>query len=150
MIELKTTKRTEIINQLFGWLKSHTLSDGSWFRVNYITALSILALIEFRKSGIGDRSELNELIDKGLSWLARTRNSDGGCREALNLNVWDTALSIISVVDINASEGADALRPAGIGWSKTRMPMEVGHFPDCPAATCPVMPTIPPWHRSRS
>ena len=115
MIELNTTKRSEIIDQLFRWLKSHMLSDGSWFRVNYITALSILALIELRKSGIRESSELNGIIDEGLTWLACTRNPDGGCREALNLNVWDTALSIISVMDVNASEGTDELRSAG-GW----------------------------------
>ncbi len=113
MIELNTTKRTEIVNRLFEWLKSHVLSDGSWFRVNYITALSILALIELRKSGISDGSELDATINRGLSWLDGTRNSDGGCREALNLNVWDTALSIISLMEVNHSESAGALRPAG-------------------------------------
>lgn len=115
MIELNTTKRGALIDQLFRWLKSHMLSDGSWFRVNYITALSILALVELRKSGFRNDSEINGIIDKGVSWLARTRNSDGGCREALNLNVWDTALSVITVMEVNATEGADELQATG-GW----------------------------------
>ena len=115
MIELNTKKRVEIIDCLFDWLKAHMLSDGSWFRVNYITALSNLALIELRKKGSRKGSELDRMIDESLSWLVRTRNSDGGCREALNLNVWDTALSTISVIDINGSEGAEDVRPAG-GW----------------------------------
>ena len=115
MIELNTTKRDVLIDRLFRWLKSHMLSDGSWFRVNYITALSILALVELRKSDIRNSSEVNGIIDEGVSWLARTRNSDGGCREALNLNVWDTALSVISVMEVNAAEGADELQTSG-GW----------------------------------
>ena len=115
MIELNTKKRVEIIDRLFDWLKAHMLSDGSWFRVNYITALSNLALIELRKKGSRKGNELDRMIDESLSWLVSTRNSDGGCREALNLNVWDTALSIISVIDINGSEGAEDVRSAG-GW----------------------------------
>ena len=115
MVELNTKKRVEIIDCLFDWLKAHMLSDGSWFRVNYITALSSLALIEFRKKGVRKGNELDRMIDESLSWLACTRNSDGGCREALNLNVWDTALSTISVIDIDASDGAEHLRSAG-GW----------------------------------
>ena len=115
MIELNTTKRVEIIDCLFDWLKVHKLTDGSWFRVNYITALSCLALIEFRKKGTRKCVELDRMIDESLSWLACTRNPDGGCREALNLNVWDTALSIITIMEVNAAESANELRFAG-GW----------------------------------
>ena len=102
LIELNTTKRPEIINSLVAWLKARVLSDGSWFRVNYITALSVLALIEIHKNGSAD-SEIQLLIEKGIEWLRATQNPDGGCREALNLNVWDTALSIIALTEVSAS-----------------------------------------------
>ena len=101
LIELNTTKRFEIINALVAWLKARVLSDGSWFRVNYITALSVLALIELHKKGGAD-SEIQLLIEKGIEWLCATQNPDGGCREALNLNVWDTALSIIALTEVDA------------------------------------------------
>jgi squalene cyclase len=100
LIELNTTKRPEMIAALVAWLKTHVLSDGSWFRVNYITALSVLALIELQEKWEVDE-EITELIERGIAWLHKTRNSDGGCREALNLNVWDTALSIIALTDVH-------------------------------------------------
>ncbi len=102
LIELNTTKRFEIINALVAWLKARVLSDGSWFRVNYITALSVLALIEFHNNSSND-SEIQLLIEKGIEWLRATQNPDGGCREAINLNVWDTALSIIALTEIEAN-----------------------------------------------
>ena len=99
LIELNTAKRSEMIAELVAWLKTHVLSDGSWFRVNYITALSVLALIELQEKWEAD-AEIAELIERGIAWLHKTRNADGGCREALNLNVWDTALSIIALTEI--------------------------------------------------
>ena len=102
LIELNTTKRTDIINALTAWLKDRVLSDGSWFRVNYITALSVLALIELNKKLEVD-PEITEMIEKGIAWLRNTKNTDGGYREALNLNVWDTALSIIALTEIGAA-----------------------------------------------
>ena len=99
MIELNTENRPEMIASLFVWLKTHVLSDGSWFRVNYITALSVLALIEIQEKWEEDE-EITELIERGIAWLHKTRNADGGCREALNLNVWDTALSIIALTEV--------------------------------------------------
>ncbi|MDD9972543.1 MAG: hypothetical protein OXU27_00985, partial [Candidatus Poribacteria bacterium] len=98
MIELNTRKRPEMIASLTAWLKSHVLSDGSWFRVNYITALSVLALIELEEKWTADE-ETSAFIERGIDWLRTTRNPDGGCREALNLNVWDTALSIIALTE---------------------------------------------------
>ena len=100
LIELNTAKRPEMIAALVAWLKAHVLSDGSWFRVNYITALSVLALIELQKKWEADE-EINELLERGIAWLHKTRNPDGGCREALNLNVWDTALSIITLTEMH-------------------------------------------------
>ena len=54
MIELNTKRRPEMIASLATWLKTHVLSDGSWFRVNYITALSVLALIELQEKWEAD------------------------------------------------------------------------------------------------
>lgn len=102
MIELNTTRRPEMIASLTEWLKTHVLSDGSWFRVNYITALSVLALIEIQEKWEADE-EIAGFIERGMGWLRTTRNRDGGCREALNLNVWDTALSIISLTEVYAT-----------------------------------------------
>lgn len=99
LIELNTTKRPEMIAALVAWLKAYVLSDGSWFRVNYITALSVLALIELQEKWEADE-EIAELIERGIVWLDKTQNPDGGCREALNLNVWDTALSIIALTEV--------------------------------------------------
>ena len=102
MIELNTARRPEMVNSLAAWLKTHVLSDGSWFRVNYITALSVLALIELQEKWEADE-EIAELIERGIAWLHTTRNRDGGCREALNLNVWDTALSVIALTEVYAA-----------------------------------------------
>lgn len=101
LIELNTTRRPEMIESLVTWLKAHVLSDGSWFRVNYITALSVLALIELQKKWEPDE-DTAMFIQRGIDWLRTTRNPDGGCREALNLNVWDTALSIMALTEVSA------------------------------------------------
>ncbi|MCY3743700.1 MAG: hypothetical protein OXH00_22015 [Candidatus Poribacteria bacterium] len=114
LIELNTAKRPEMITSLVAWLKAHVLSDGSWFRVNYITALSVLALIELQEKWETDE-EIGEFIERGIAWLDKTQNPDGGCREALNLNVWDTALSIIALTEVHPIDAKnspinDALR----------------------------------------
>ncbi|MDE0555085.1 MAG: hypothetical protein OXI24_12755, partial [Candidatus Poribacteria bacterium] len=101
LIELNTTRRPEMIASLVAWLKSRVLSDGSWFRVNYITALSVLALIELQKKWEPDEGTAT-FIQRGIDWLRTTRNPDGGCREALNLNVWDTALSIMTLTELGS------------------------------------------------
>lgn len=107
LIELNTRRRPEIIASLVAWLKARVLSDGSWFRVNYITALSVLALIELKKKWEPDE-DTAVFIQRGLDWLRTTRNPDGGCREALNLNVWDTALSIMALTEL-CSESSSAV-----------------------------------------
>ena len=111
MIELNTARRSEMIASLATWLKTHVLSDGSWFRVNYITALSVLALIELQEKWEADE-EIAELIERGIAWLRTTRNRDGGCREALNLNVWDTALSIIALTEVYATHNESGEHPS--------------------------------------
>lgn len=107
MIELQTKKRPELIASLAAWLKARVLSDGSWFRVNYITALSVLALIALQKEGSQSGEEIAMLIERGIAWLRATQNPDGGCREAVNLNVWDTALSIIALTEGHAETATD-------------------------------------------
>ncbi len=102
LIELNTARRPEMISKLVEWLKGHVLSDGSWFRVNYITALSVLAFIELQEKWETDE-EIAEFIERGIAWLHKTRNPDGGCREAVNLNVWDTALSIIALTEVHST-----------------------------------------------
>ena len=126
MIELNTRKRRELIMDLAAWLKSHVLSDGSWFRVNYITALSVLALMALQEKWEAD-AEVATLIERGLAWLDGTRNSDGGCREALNLNVWDTTLSIIALTEVSARNGemTDAVKRAA-GWLVTHQNADGG------------------------
>ncbi len=126
LIELNTTRRTEILNSLVNWLIEHKLSDNSWFRVNYITALSVLALIELQKyrtnhqisvnsrlTTFAQSEEIQRLIDGGITWLQSTRNPDGGCREAINLNIWDTALSVLTLIDIGNGDTSHAVQRAG-------------------------------------
>ena len=125
LIELNTTRRPEMIGSLVSWLIEHKLSDNSWFRVNYITALSVLALIELQKHITGHQAtsnleptelsqsaEIQELIDGGIAWLQSTRNPDGGCREALNLNIWDTALSVLILTAIGDGDKNHAVQHA--------------------------------------
>ena len=111
MIELNTARRPEMVNSLAEWLKTHVLSDGSWFRVNYITALSVLAFIELQEKWEADE-EVAVFIERGIAWLRTTRNRDGGCREALNLNVWDTALSIIALTEVYATHNESGKHPS--------------------------------------
>jgi squalene cyclase len=114
VIELNTAKRPNRIEALLMWLKEHRLPDGSWFCVNYITSLSVLALIEARKQGYSD-AEVESMISEGLQWLNRTRNPDGGCREAINLNIWDTALSVITLIE-SGMPSNDAHIQKACGW----------------------------------
>ena len=111
VIELNTRKRADRIDTLLTWLKEHRLSDGSWFCVNYITALSVLALIEAQKGGYSG-AEIDRMIEEGLKWLEKTRHPDGGCSEALNLNIWDTALSVISLLDVGFPKDDEVIQKA--------------------------------------
>lgn len=115
MIELNTAKRADIINALVEWMQERVLSDGSWFRVNYITALSVLALIELTKK-MDVASDISDMIDRGIAWLHDTKNPDGGCREALNLNVWDTALSIIALTEIGGADNSPEIVHRAAQW----------------------------------
>ena len=126
LIELNTTRRPEMVASLVSWLIEHKLSDNSWFRVNYITALSVLALIGLQKhitnrqvalnpepTELAQSEEIQRLIEGGIAWLQSTRNPDGGCREALNLNIWDTALSVLTLIDIGNVDENHTVQRAG-------------------------------------
>ncbi len=96
IIELNNEKRDNVIRDLVNYLLENRWSDGSWFRVGLITALSVLALIDAKNAGF-QSDEVEKSIQDGNNWLKKLRAKDGGCREALNLNVWDTVLSIIAL-----------------------------------------------------
>ena len=96
IMELNNEKRAEVIKDLVNYLLENRWSDGSWFRVGLITELSILALIDARNAGY-QNDEVERAIQEGNNWLKQLRSNDGGCREALNLNVWDTVLSVIAL-----------------------------------------------------
>jgi hypothetical protein len=95
IMEIHNQNRPEVVNDLLKWLLNGRCSDGSWFSVGLITALSVMALIDAKKVGYGNK-DIDAAIDEGTKWLQSLRSSDGGCREAINLNVWDTALSAVS------------------------------------------------------
>ena len=99
LIEAHTKKRRSVVADLLSWMLACRLTDGSWFRVNYITALATLAMVEARRQ-FTDLVTTEE-IESAIAWLEDTRNTDGGCREALNLNVWDTALSTITLTHLS-------------------------------------------------
>jgi squalene-hopene/tetraprenyl-beta-curcumene cyclase len=68
-------------------------------------------LIEAQKHGYGN-AETAQMIEKGLQWLEKTRHPDGGCSEALNLNIWDTALSVITLLDVGMLRDEDVIQKA--------------------------------------
>lgn len=96
IMELNNEKRDSVVKDLVKYLLENRWSDGSWFRVGLITALSVLALIDAKNTGFHN-DEVEGAIRDGNNWLKQLRSKDGGCREALNLNVWDTVLSIIAI-----------------------------------------------------
>lgn len=106
LIELNTQRRQDLLQELLDWLLARRMSDGSWFRVNFITAISTIALLEARKAGL-----TQEPLEPSLDWLTATKNTDGGYREAVNLNVWDTTLSVIALLAAGASP--ETLQNAG-------------------------------------
>ena len=114
LIETHTKNRRHVITDLLDWMFSCRLADGSWFRVNYITALSALAMIEAKKHFPELVKE--DYISTAISWLEQTQNLDGGCREALNLNVWDTALSTIALAGLDNENSLTKQLQASSRW----------------------------------
>ena len=108
IMEVHTAKRVEVVADLVSWMLENRCADGSWFKVGLITAISLIALIDAKAFGsevehaanLFDDVKLESAIHEADEWLQGLRTSDGGCREAVNLNVWDTALSIISLAAV--------------------------------------------------
>jgi len=96
IMELHTKNRKDVVSDLLNWLLNGRCKDGSWFRVGLITELSMMALIDARKFGYRS-DKVDQAIDEGNIWLQSLRSIDGGCREAINLNVWDTSLSVVTL-----------------------------------------------------
>ncbi len=114
LIEIHTKNRRQVIAELLDWMFNCRLADGSWFRVNYITALSSLAMMEVKKQ-FPELVEDN-YIKTAVNWLEQTQNLDGGCREALNLNVWDTALSTITMMYLGIENNLNKQIKAASNW----------------------------------
>ncbi len=109
IMEIHTAERVEVMAELVEWMLKNRCADGSWFRVGLITAISIMALIDAKsfsneQPGLLDDAALEAAILEGHEWLQGLRTRDGGCREATNLNVWDTALSVISLKAIEGGK----------------------------------------------
>lgn len=111
IIETHTARRREVIEALKNWLLKNRCADGSWFKVGLITAISLMALIDAREFGC-EGTELETAISEGDEWLQKLRTGDGGCREAVNLNVFDTGLSVVSLEAIAPDEYKHQLRRA--------------------------------------
>jgi squalene-hopene/tetraprenyl-beta-curcumene cyclase len=131
MMEIHNKNRREVVSDLIKWHLGSRCKDGSWFRVGLITAVSVLAFIEAKNAGY-DSSEVESAIREGNEWLQGLRSSDGGCREARNLNVWDTTLSMIALSNIDPKEYKPQLDRAVVwvvknqnddgGWAFSGMP----------------------------
>jgi squalene-hopene/tetraprenyl-beta-curcumene cyclase len=103
IMEIHNKNRRDVVSDLMKWHLNSRCKDGSWFRVGFITALSVLAFIDAKNAGYGN-NEVESAIHEGYEWLQNLRSSDGGCREAINLNVWDTALSMLALSNVNSEE----------------------------------------------
>jgi len=106
IMETHTQKRMNVVADLANWVLENRCDDGSWFKVGLITAVSLMSLLDAKAFGY-ENPDLESAIQDGDDWLQGLRASSGGCREAINLNVWDTALSVISLDAV----GADKYRP---------------------------------------
>ena len=75
--------KEQIIQEALKYLRRMQMPDGSWYGrwgVNYIygTWCAISALTALRAGGYATQ----DMIDKGISWLIRRQNSDGGWGES--------------------------------------------------------------------
>ncbi|MBT3265522.1 hypothetical protein HN371_00140, partial [Candidatus Poribacteria bacterium] len=88
LIEAHTRRRERVMKDLTAWVLARQARDGSWFCVTFITALAALALTVARDAVPSERTQ--GPLERARRWLAASRNEDGGHREAISLNVWDT------------------------------------------------------------
>jgi len=103
IMEIHSQNRRKVVSDLLKWHLGSRCKDGSWFRVGFITELSVLAFIDAKNAGYNS-NEVESAIREGNEWLQNLRSRDGGCREAINLNVWDTTLSILALSNINSEK----------------------------------------------
>ncbi|MBD3182298.1 hypothetical protein GF312_08400 [Candidatus Poribacteria bacterium] len=116
IIETHTQKRDHAIKTLGDWLLRNQCIDGSWFRVGLISLISLMALMDAKACGY-NHLDLETSIEKAYEWSQKLRTFDGGCREAINLNVWDTALSVISLNFVDDDKYDKQIRKAA-KWLK--------------------------------
>lgn len=107
LIEAHTRKRPTVLQNLMRWILARQASDGSWFCVTFITALATLALLV--ASEVTPEERTARPLALALEWLAQTRNDDGGHREAISLNVWDTSLAVLALLKAGVSANDLAL-----------------------------------------
>lgn len=107
LIEAHTRKRPTVLRNLIRWVLARQASDGSWFCVTFITALATLALLVALEVTPEERTA--RPLARALEWLTQTRNDDGGHREAISLNVWDTSLAVLALLKAGVSANDLAL-----------------------------------------
>ncbi|MBT5713277.1 hypothetical protein HOI71_19685, partial [Candidatus Poribacteria bacterium] len=110
LIEAHTRKRERVLRDLTSWILARQAGDGSWFCVTFITALAALALMVARDAVPSERTE--GPLARAMRWLAGTRTDDGGHREAVSLNVWDTALATLALLRLDERPTSPPVRAA--------------------------------------
>ncbi|MBM3213650.1 hypothetical protein FJZ36_01860 [Candidatus Poribacteria bacterium] len=113
LIEAHTKRRDRMMRDLLTWVLSHQAADGSWFCVSFITALSALALTVARDSVPDERTSTP--LRRACEWLEGARTPDGGHREAISLNVWDTSLALLALTGAGTGHH-DPTIVAGCDW----------------------------------
>ncbi|MDA1192421.1 MAG: hypothetical protein O3A46_12160, partial [Candidatus Poribacteria bacterium] len=76
--------------------------------VAFITAIATMALMVADESL--DEPRIRKPLERALAWLETTRNPDGGHREAISLNVWDTSLSALALMRVGVSPRSKEIR----------------------------------------
>ncbi len=82
-------------NHLLNLRNAHGHWEGELSSSALSTATAIIALEGFANSGSADeKTKLEELVDRGLAWLASTQNADGGWGDTIlsHSNISTTAL----------------------------------------------------------
>ena len=110
LIEAHTRRRERVMRDLTSWVLARQARDGSWFCVSFITALATLALTVAREAVPSERIE--GPLERAKRWLAGSRNDDGGHREAISLNVWDTALAVLALLRLGERKTSEPIRRA--------------------------------------
>ena len=110
LIEAHTRRRERVMRDLTSWVLARQARDGSWFCVTFITALAALALAVAKDAVPSERTA--GPLERASQWLASSRNEDGGHREAISLNVWDTALAALALLRLGERTTSEPIRRA--------------------------------------